>query len=135
MSLSSRLCILAAAPLAVLVWLGGTSSVARAECGDYVKVANPLVTGSALRNAPAKADFGEQPSPNNPTPCHGPKCSRREPLAPPPSPVTVTLLADQWALLSHHRESPDSGGVERIADLSIHPAKGFRSPLDRPPKA
>ena len=106
MSPSPNRCIFAStAALAALAWLAATPSMARAECGDYVKIANPLFGGLPARHAAAGTPANS--ATKNSTPCHGPNCDRREPMPSPPAPVVVRLLPDQWAMLSHHGESAD----------------------------
>ena len=139
---SLRLVRNAVVALAGLLAVSVTSSAARGECGDYVIVGRPLLNPSDL-SPELRIKFTIQSvySHNEPTehrgsiPCHGPGCSRRDPV---PAPLglaaVVTTSISDWAFLAAGIPLLEFG-PERFYPLSNSPLPDRHpTPIEHPPR-
>ena len=127
------------AALAVGAWLLGGSATLFAGCGDYVKITSPRFSGEALQSDTsthaARPSHGDHP-PLPIAPCRGPNCGNRVPAAPlAPAPVVVRIVVDQWAVASQGGEEGAARRGTPVVEIGVWPSPGFRSLLERPPRA
>lgn len=110
---------------------GLLSAPARASCGDYVAIGHAAETHAIPATS---ADPARPPAtPSNPTPCHGPTCSRGHPTAP-VAPPLVTLDPDLWACLTGPAGPPAIRAPERMADGPSGGASGTTADVFHPPR-
>ena len=140
---SLRLVRKAVVALAGLCAVFVTSSAARGECGDYVIVGQPLLNPSNLSpEHRLKLAIQSVYSHNGPTdhrnstPCHGPSCSRRDPVPVTPAPTAVvTTTTTDWACLVTGvllREF----GPERFSSIpNLQIPDRLPTPIEHPPRA
>ena len=141
--LSLRLIRNTVAALATVLAVSVTAASAFAECGDYVIVGRPQFNPSNLSpEHQLKLAIQSVYSHSGPTdhrgsaPCHGPSCSRRDPVPASPAPTTVVMPnATDWALLVTCVPLREFG-PKRFSPLSIVSLPERRSsPIEHPPRA
>ena len=139
---SLRLTPTAVVALAALLATSLTSSIVRGECGDYVIVGRPLLNSNELSPAlrvqiaiySAYSHNGLTDHRGS-TPCHGPSCSRRDPVPVPSVPTAVvTTNATDWAFLITGMPLREFG-FERFRTLPrLQLTERLPTPIERPPR-
>ena len=132
-------------PVAVAVLAIGaglfTFRSARAECGDYVIVRNPLVTYGQVVASQfhqySATDFSLPPPAgrDHRRPCTGPTCSSRDPAPSAPTPSILPWSDSQWAYLPLDCAFSNCQGI-LWNQVSCHIIQApFPFPIEHPPRA
>lgn len=105
---------------------------AAATCGDYVIHVGDLRHAQSPDGSPARGD--ELTGESRQSTCHGPQCQRHAPV--PPAPVFIPTFSpiDQACGMLGGDASPVAGS-RFVVELFVEPRTGFRSTIDRPPRA
>lgn len=139
---SLRLVRNAVVAFAALVAVSITSSAARGECGDYVIVGRPLLNPSDVSpelglKLAFMAVYSHDPASKHraPTPCHGPQCSRRDPLPTPFGPGgTVTVIVPDLACLAGRVSLPRFAPEQFLNPLDSPIPQRNPVPIEHPPR-
>ena len=137
-----RLIQLTIAACAGVLAVSFAPSDARAECGDYVIVGRSLLNPS---NASPELRLRLALMPNSTSatatdhhgrvPCHGPSCSKREPVPAPSGPHAVlTTGATELAYLTDVFQSPKCDALNFTVLASSLLPRGFPIPIEHPPR-
>ena len=132
---SSRSLFLSAVAFVACAGGFGTSSIARAGCGDYVHLGQSAPQSETARELLSlPSDTGPFEAPDRSRPCQGSSC-RQTPIVPlEPAPLPVSQGPDQKACLASEAESPRlaCGWLQRETTPSRADRCGWR--IERPPR-
>jgi hypothetical protein len=140
---SLRLVRIAVVALSGFLAVGVTASEARAECGDYVIVGRPLLNSSnhsaelRLEVAMQSAYSHDEPADHRrSTPCHGPSCSRRDPVPVPSAPTgVVPTTATDWAFLVTGIFASEFEPERFFSHPNLQLPECLPTPIEHPPRA